>query len=52
MPEITTPALWLLVTAVLAYGLGSVSFGLLMARIFGLGDLRKIGAPATSWPPC
>ncbi len=34
----------MLVTAVLSYLLGSVSFGLLMARIFGLGDLRSVGS--------
>lgn len=34
----------LLITAVLAYLLGSVSFGLLTAKLFGLGDLRKIGS--------
>ncbi|MDJ0826400.1 MAG: glycerol-3-phosphate 1-O-acyltransferase PlsY [Rhodobacter sp.] len=33
-----------LATAVLAYLLGSVPFGILMARIFGLGDLRQIGS--------
>ncbi len=30
--------------AILAYLLGSVPFGLLMAWLFGLGDLRKIGS--------
>ncbi|MFV0245437.1 MAG: glycerol-3-phosphate 1-O-acyltransferase PlsY [Qingshengfaniella sp.] len=44
MPALTTPALPMMVAAVLAYGLGSVSFGLVMARLFGLGDLRKIGS--------
>jgi glycerol-3-phosphate acyltransferase PlsY len=39
----TAPAL-LAVTAVLAYLLGSVPFGIVMARAFGLGDLRKIGS--------
>ncbi|WP_425051624.1 glycerol-3-phosphate 1-O-acyltransferase PlsY [Psychromarinibacter sp. S121] len=34
----------LILTAVLAYLLGSVSFGLLMARVFGLGDLRSVGS--------
>ncbi len=27
-----------------AYLLGSVPFGIVMARAFGLGDLRKIGS--------
>jgi len=34
----------LAVTAVLAYLLGAVPFGMVMARLFGLGDLRKIGS--------
>jgi glycerol-3-phosphate acyltransferase PlsY len=34
----------LILTAVLAYLLGSVSFGLLMARLFRLGDLRQLGS--------
>ena len=33
-----------LATAALAYLLGSVSFGLVAARLFGLGDLRRIGS--------
>ncbi|NDR57255.1 glycerol-3-phosphate 1-O-acyltransferase PlsY [Aliiruegeria sabulilitoris] len=44
MPLIeTTPAL-LILTALLAYLLGSIPFGIVMARIFGLGDLRAIGS--------
>jgi glycerol-3-phosphate acyltransferase PlsY len=39
----TAPQLMAL-TAVLAYLLGSVPFGIVMARLFGLGDLRKIGS--------
>ncbi len=34
----------LILTAILAYLLGSVSFGLLTARLFGLGDLRRVGS--------
>ncbi len=34
----------LIPTALLAYLLGSVPFGLVMARVFGLGDIRKIGS--------
>ncbi|MFV2002778.1 MAG: glycerol-3-phosphate 1-O-acyltransferase PlsY [Paracoccaceae bacterium] len=30
--------------ALLAYLLGSIPFGMVMARVFGLGDLRKIGS--------
>ncbi len=33
-----------LIVAVVAYFLGSIPFGILMARIFGLGDLRQIGS--------
>jgi glycerol-3-phosphate acyltransferase PlsY len=32
------------VVGLLAYVLGSVPFGIVMARAFGLGDLRKIGS--------
>lgn len=34
----------IVLTATLAYLLGSVPFGIVMARLFGLGDLRKIGS--------
>ncbi|WP_417249757.1 glycerol-3-phosphate 1-O-acyltransferase PlsY [Celeribacter sp.] len=34
----------LIVTAVLAYLLGSIPFGIAMAKLFGLGDLRAIGS--------
>lgn len=34
----------LIVFAVFGYLLGSVPFGLVMARLFGLGDLRRIGS--------
>ncbi len=44
MPELDTSAGLLAVTAVLAYLLGSVPFGVVIARLFGLGDLRKIGS--------
>lgn len=40
--ETATPLLGL--TALLAYLLGSVPFGIVMARLFGLGDLRKVGS--------
>lgn len=43
-PGIASAPLSLLVVAVLAYLLGSVPFGIVMARLFGLGDLRKIGS--------
>lgn len=34
----------LLFTAALAYLLGSIPFGIVMAKLFGLGDLRTIGS--------
>ena len=44
MPPLDSP-LWLIGLAGLTgYLLGSVPFGVLMARIFGLGDLRQIGS--------
>ena len=44
MPELLTSPLGLPAVAVLAYLLGSVPFGIVMARLFGLGDLRQIGS--------
>ena len=44
MPEFNSGWGLLLAIAVAAYLLGSVSFGVLMARAFGLGDLRQIGS--------
>lgn len=44
MPPIETPFALLGLTALLAYLLGAVPFGIVMARAFGLGDLRKIGS--------
>ncbi|MBF9057567.1 glycerol-3-phosphate 1-O-acyltransferase PlsY [Rhodobacterales bacterium HKCCSP123] len=44
MPALETAPALLAVTAALAYLLGSVPFGIVMARLFGLGDLRKIGS--------
>ncbi|WP_068108855.1 glycerol-3-phosphate 1-O-acyltransferase PlsY [Tropicimonas marinistellae] len=44
MPALETGVLPLIATAVLAYLLGSVPFGMVMARVFGLGDLRAIGS--------
>lgn len=34
----------LIMVALLAYLLGSIPFGIVMARLFGLGDLRQIGS--------
>jgi len=44
MPEITSPTLFLILTAVLSYLLGAIPFGLVITRAMGLGDLRKIGS--------
>lgn len=44
MPDITTAPLILVLVAVFGYLLGSVPFGIVVARIFGLGDLRKVGS--------
>lgn len=44
MPTIETAPLLLGLVAVAAYLLGSVPFGIVMARVFGLGDLRQIGS--------
>lgn len=44
MPEITSTTGALLAVAALGYLLGSIPFGIVMARIFGLGDLRQIGS--------
>ncbi|AWD22658.1 glycerol-3-phosphate 1-O-acyltransferase PlsY [Fuscovulum blasticum] len=44
MPELVTSWGLLGVTALLAYLLGSVPFGVVITRAMGLGDLRKIGS--------
>ena len=44
MPDMTSAPPTLLLVALLAYLLGSVPFGIVMARLFGLGDLRAIGS--------
>ncbi len=44
MPEITTPIAVLALTALAGYLLGSVPFGMVWARVFGLGDIREIGS--------
>ena len=44
MPEITTDPMLLALTAVLAYLLGSIPFGIVITRSLGLGDLRQIGS--------
>ncbi|MGC1429905.1 MAG: glycerol-3-phosphate 1-O-acyltransferase PlsY [Albidovulum sp.] len=44
MPVFETGAGALILTAVLAYLLGSIPFGMVITRVFGLGDLRQIGS--------
>ena len=44
IPALTSTPLALIVTAVLAYLVGSIPFGLLLARAMGLGNLREIGS--------
>lgn len=44
MPALDTAPGLLALTAAGAYLLGSVPFGMVMARLFGLGDLRQIGS--------
>lgn len=44
MPDILSPTLFLFLWAALGYLFGSIPFGIVMARVFGLGDLRKIGS--------
>ncbi|QDI76807.1 MULTISPECIES: glycerol-3-phosphate 1-O-acyltransferase PlsY [Leisingera] len=44
MPVIDSSAAVLILWAVIGYGLGSVPFGLVVTRAFGLGNLRQIGS--------
>ena len=44
IPALETGPALLGVVGLLAYLLGLVSFGIVMARLFGLGDLRQIGS--------
>lgn len=44
MPDFTTAPLLLMMWGVVGYLLGSVPFGLVITRLFGLGDLRQIGS--------
>lgn len=43
-PDLVTPPLALLLWALAGYLLGSIPFGVVLARLFGLGDLRKVGS--------
>ena len=44
MPEIITPLPTLVAITLAAYLLGAIPFGLVVARLFGLGDPRNIGS--------
>ncbi len=44
LPELTTTLPLLTLVGILAYLLGSVPFGLVITRVFGLGNLREIGS--------
>ena len=44
MPDIVTPPLLLALAALVAYCVGSIPFGLVVAKAFGLGDVRRIGS--------
>ena len=43
-PELVTPTILLLSWAFAGFFLGSIPFGLIIARIMGLGDLSQIGS--------
>ena len=44
MPQLTTDPAMLALIAIFAYLLGSIPFGIVITRAFGLGDLRQIGS--------
>ena len=44
MPIIESSLTQLLLWAIIGYGLGSIPFGMVSARLFGLGNLRGIGS--------
>ena len=44
MPVLETSWIVLILAAVSGYFLGSIPFGIVFARLFGLGDLRQIGS--------
>jgi len=44
MPEISSTYQMLALAALAGYLLGSIPFGMVIARVMGLGDLRKIGS--------
>lgn len=44
MPEIVTPPLLLILAAAFGYLAGAIPFGMVVARLMGLGNLREIGS--------
>jgi glycerol-3-phosphate acyltransferase PlsY len=44
MPEFITPLFAMIMWAIAGYILGSIPFGMILARIMGLGNLRDIGS--------
>ena len=44
MPELITPTICLILWAIAGYVLGSIPFGMILARVMGLGNLRNIGS--------
>ncbi|MEN8896447.1 MAG: glycerol-3-phosphate acyltransferase, partial [Yoonia sp.] len=44
IPDIITPAGTLTIWAIAGYILGSIPFGMILARVMGLGNLRDIGS--------
>ncbi len=44
MPSFDSSILTLIIWGLIGYGLGSIPFGILLARLFGLGNLRDIGS--------
>lgn len=44
MPELITPTICLALWALAGYVLGSIPFGMIIARVMGLGNLRDIGS--------
>jgi len=44
MPTLDSSTTLLLIWALIGYGLGSIPFGMILARVMGLGNLRVIGS--------
>ncbi|MDQ7080466.1 MAG: glycerol-3-phosphate 1-O-acyltransferase PlsY [Paracoccaceae bacterium] len=44
LPDLTTDPALLALAAALGYLLGAIPFGMVLARLMGLGDLRRIGS--------